>query len=165
MQNVGGGVEEDAQSGFEESLVVAGLGVADHELVRFFADQQIDTHTTVAGGGDGFEQGFVRNEVGAAQNEPVLGVVHHGVEQAQVGFCAVSGSRWDELEDVFWCGGVGQAVGVAYKDFFALHVPVHGEHHFQGCDYRSGELHHHVNPVPAFFDVGGHEVGGVNEVL
>ena len=80
MQDVGSGVEEDTQSGFEESLVVAGLGVADHELVGFFADQQIDTHTTVASGGDGFEQGLIGNEIGAAQDEPVLGVVHHGVE-------------------------------------------------------------------------------------
>ena len=50
------GVLEDPDAGLEQEPVVGVLGVGHHELLTLFADEQLDGHPALGGGGDGVEQ-------------------------------------------------------------------------------------------------------------
>src|SRR5699024_1801042 len=72
-------------------------------------DVQRHLYPAVGRGGDGLEEGFVGNEVGADDLQTLLGVMRHGDKQPQVRLGGESGPGGDELHElgagVLLCGG------------------------------------------------------------
>ena len=147
VQHEGLGELEDPHASLQQCLVVGGLRVVDHELVRLRGHQQLHLNVAVARGGDRLQEGLVRDEVGRAKDELFLGVVYHRIEHAQVGFRGVTGAGGDQLE-VVGVGRHGVVIGLHIQGqlLFGFQVPIHREHRGQGRHHRAGHLDHVVDP-------------------
>ena len=66
MQYRGGAIQMDIHPRLQQALIIAGLCVTNHKLVGFLIDQQVNLYPTIAGGGNGLQQGFIRDEIRGA---------------------------------------------------------------------------------------------------
>ena len=146
--------------------------MAHHRLVGLFGDVQLHPNSAVAGGGHGFHEGLIGDEVRANQLERVLGVVRYGGKQTQVRLRGEAGAGGHDLHDVragILVVRIQPLLGIGGVDEVQFLVgfgePVHGEHRVDGADDRAGKLRHYIHPLAADLVVLRLLVRGLDHVL